>query len=729
MALANAQATKEADSTTNPVGSEEFKSALAAILPAEVCQRLGDCDPVSSGKLRWVNEGIGGLDAPPARSLAEIANAFFEALKTRPLDEIAAVQTLRVTHATAHPYEVPLFADGLRQPAVARDVAAVVAGNPAPSQSPLLTNRNRAELRSDQEVLPDPPFPEYTLAGDVLVELGSTEAVDIYGTTAFPSTTQFDDADRGRSLKDKRQGRWPSGAKGTRLSSDAVFGFTVESDGTVKLPRRKVLLLRIENIPATAPGELGPGKDGRTPLRLEWLADGKPSTVLGDVKARHVFPDGKARRLDIEIAGHARHGVLMRSADSLGINGHPLIEGTDIVIPEPHGGHVVSVWLDATTRPAEPIATSPIPAFVWKATVSGKTRIALVRIALGRGWYSSGEEERLGIVLWPPNIFDRDPGMFFDDRVTRNVSPGSPMSLEDFMDEDLGPGGRFVTRWGADPLRPALHLSSTTPRRTFIDPSAFGDLIADEGLGFRGIPVSEVQMPVVSNTGDGQSQGAATTLPVSLVTYAPRFDVETEQWYVDAAIEHPYEYQPFLRLGLVRYQEHAPPHLRVSFPVVQWVQLLPRRDTRVKTVSTQKDMRSVQVVVEGPGDTTLLPGYPTGGTSTVMQPKMSLSLVREYWNAAGVLCRHINSLPTMTYEVRQTGGLYYSGPLVTWSGSVDVPNHSTSKYSVYIEERIPFLPAGYRHEPVAPSLASDVMTPQRPDLVQAGPRFSVTVKI
>lgn len=729
--------------------------ALSAILPPTVCERFADCDPEDRSKLRWVNEGIGGLEAPRSRVLGEIAKALHATLRTRPLDEIAAVQTLRATHATAYAHEVPLFAKGPRTPVVVRDVEAAILAAPVDTTSPLFALR--AELRKEQQPVDDKPPadtkpvpvrpPEYILKGDLLVELASTEGFDIYARTAFPSTTQFDDRNRGRILKDKRDGTWPQGAK-RPLTATEVFGFDVAADGAVTLPRVRVLLSRVENLPIQGTGTRIPDNDGRTAVPLESLGwqgnEEELLTLWGDVKVRHIFPDGKARRLDLEVVCRARHGLLMRSADSLGRNGHPLVEGSDVEDRETSGETLSCVWLEATTRPSEPVALSPIPAFVWKRTAGGKTRIAVVRIPLGRGWLSSGEEERLGIVLWPPNIFSRDPEEFANDRVSRNVSPGVAMTLDDFTDEDLGPGGRFITRWGADPLRPAVDLPSEAAPRTFVDPTAFGDLEAGQGLGFRAMPVPDVEMPVAASA-DDQSPTAATTLRVSLVTYEPRFDIETEGWYVDAAIEHPFEHQPFLRLGLVRYQEHAPPHLRCSLPVVQWVQLLPRRDTRVKTVCTYKDGRKVEVVVEGPGDSILTMSEAARAASTVMEPIMTVRLVRQYVNAAGISCRHVGEAREMKPEARQTGGLYSGGPIVSWKSCIDVPSTSShSTYSVYVEERTPYLPASYAHEPVSPHLASDDMSRRRvsptaaagnkpppylKDLVHSGPRFSVAIAV
>ena len=52
--------------------------------------------------------------------------------------------------------------------------------------------------------------------------------------------------------------------------------------------------------------------------------------------------------------------------------------------------------------------------------------------------------------------------------------------------------------------------------------------------------------------------------------------------------------------------------------------------------------------------------------------------------------------------------------LVSWRSCIDIPNMSLhSIYSVYVEERTPYLPASYRRNSVSPQLASDDMSKQR----------------
>lgn len=79
-----------------------------------------------------------------------------------------------------------------------------------------------------------------------------------------------------------------------------------------------------------------------------------------------------------------------------------------------------SVWIWATRRPDRPAPLSIMPAFRWmpgREGIGGKeageswpilARKCLLRVRLRRPWFSSGEGERLGIVLWPPKLLSPD---------------------------------------------------------------------------------------------------------------------------------------------------------------------------------------------------------------------------------------------------------------------------------------------------------------------------------
>jgi hypothetical protein len=55
-------------------------------------------------------------------------------------------------------------------------------------------------------------------------------------------------------------------------------------------------------------------------------------------------------------------------------------------------------------------------------------------------------------------------------------------------------------------------------------------------------------------------------MAVSLITYATRFDPEQGIWYADIDISPCSAVYPFVRLGSVRFQPHAPRILQGSEP-------------------------------------------------------------------------------------------------------------------------------------------------------------------
>jgi len=86
---------------------------------------------------------------------------------------------------------------------------------------------------------------------------------------------------------------------------------------------------------------------------------------------------------------------------------------------------------------------------------------------------------------------------------------------------------------------------------------------------------------------------------VSLLTYRPRFDPDDETWFADVTIRPGADPQPFVRLGLVRYQPNASELLRVSEPVIEWAQIPEDRTVTVKV--DKDDPRRIEVIVSGAG--------------------------------------------------------------------------------------------------------------------------------
>ncbi len=500
---------------------------------------------------------------------------------------------------------------------------------------------------------------------------------EIIATTAFPTTSTFDDRNRRRSSRDVRNRVWPpKDLAGKPLTPEDVFGFGVDGDGKVELPPCSITLLRVDGLPAPELAGLQRLADGRCAIPLDVYSAGSSTTSLGIVKESHKFPDKKARQLELRIRAIGRHAEFMETAKRPASHGRWLRSGKllppgDICV---ESEHPIKVWMPADIRPAKPVARSPIPAFAWNRSLDcgnpgsstrSVTRRMVVRIPLERGWWSSGEDEQLGIVLWPPNIFQHDGDNLTNDKVTtvplsKDERPRD-MDLSDFLDDDLGPGGRYITRWGADPIRSGVDdAGKPNTGGSFIPAHAFSDYSRPHECEFIATPVENVEMPIedgpfesavllataaaaaaaartggsvkadgaaaisgavnppgstaatqasnaknTSGTGaDAETTRAESTLMVSLLAYQPRFDVETESWYVDVGVECDREAEPFVRFGMVRYQPHAPANKQVSYPIVQWAQLLPRRHVDVESTISQTqikvDIKVIGLAVDSP---------------------------------------------------------------------------------------------------------------------------------
>jgi hypothetical protein len=111
-----------------------------------------------------------------------------------------------------------------------------------------------------------------------------------------------------------------------------------------------------------------------------------------------------------------------------------------------------------------------------------------------------------------------------------------------------------------------------------------------ENLGWHSPATAEpalvpgAKIPVQIPAPPGTSDPVTVLRDVNLLTYAPCFDVDREQWFVDLDLSAPETPNVFARLGLVRFQPNAiSDELKVSDPVVVWTQLMPERKLKVHT--------------------------------------------------------------------------------------------------------------------------------------------------
>jgi hypothetical protein len=768
-----------------------FAQPAAAALPSDFEKAVagltqlvgGDVHPTvaagfdvgAAAATKWYGpSGIstGGVGIKPAAKLVR------DFMLKSPLPDIAAVQTIDAVHAVDKPVVAPKFpfpAPDSKKSSLTTVVLARV--DPADREKQLTAAPANWDLSSWGTT--SEGLSKVVFGGQVWMDRVTSATLELRAECVSPRSTAFDDPKRSRTREDRQRGLWPveSGKKNYKKAA-AIFGFDkIGPYGEVSLPRRRVTLLRFERIVET-------GVDENFDLAGEQLRalTADPDQNPCSVSEPDPMTDTLARQLTLRLVETTRYQPLLtrpgekwtpvqengddslqdlpltRSSNERQLAGQESAEGAE------KSGHIFTIWLPAARRP-DRLATRTIePSFIWTEGVENytspaglvekaqvKRRIPLLRIYVERPWFSSGEGERLGIVLWPPGLLDLSNNDICENIVARE-NPLDPvtnktMDLSDFDDLDLGPGGAFVTRWGADPIR-----GGPGPEGVLMPPHAFSDRVAAAGLS-RAIFVSKAMMPIpqpdkssaptaaLTPSADGCAAPASIVaaptagasekpqwLQVALLTYEPYFDVDQERWFVDVALDPFDTVEPFVRLGLVRYQEHAPSHLQVSEPVVEWAQILPRRTLRV-VVGAKTSTQGWPIRVD------VLGGAALRGKDDGLQrasvtpherlPRMRISLREAVTSAAGV-ATETDVKPEILVDASPAIGLRGADGR-EWSTTFyldeDPRPNDKRQFIVSVEEIEEFAPSSYEHEPVTAEEAKKA----KPE--NHGPRYAARLEI
>jgi hypothetical protein len=260
-----------------------------------------------------------------------------------------------------------------------------------------------------------------------------------------------------------------------------------------------------------------------TPFALssERLVDGSETVRLADNTASYkpYDADNKSGDYVMDYTG----GTIRRTKSSEAASAIP--QDTDLEITfieqpitrEMENPRTLDVL--STARPSAPKLLYIVPTFSWQSGTSGKgdgtiesTRTGGgIRIYLERPWYSSGDGELLGVVLWP--------------------GPSSISIAHDDQHEKIKP---FVTQWGLDPV----FLSGSITALPTLD--AFK--LSKQEYQATGLVLEEVP---------------DEDLAVNIAGHEVAYDSERQLWYCDMQIDAGSTYYPFIRLALVRYQPHS----------------------------------------------------------------------------------------------------------------------------------------------------------------------------
>jgi hypothetical protein len=190
----------------------------------------------------------------------------------------------------------------------------------------------------------------------------------------------------------------------------------------------------------------------------------------------------------------------------------------------------ILVDVPSSARPLAPDVLYVVPTFGWERQNSTnlKTEVRFgngLRVYLNRPWYSSGEGELLGVVLWP-----------------QAEAPPSDAQREASKE--------IITQWGLDPLWDAGSL----------DP-----------------------VPAISNLAATARTAPGLTIEESAQTvdvagYSVGYDAGRRLWYCDVVFSGVPAYMPFVRLALARYQPSSISGVELSRVVLaDFAQLAPDR--------------------------------------------------------------------------------------------------------------------------------------------------------
>lgn len=563
--------------------------------------------------------------------------------------------------------------------------------------------------------------------GRIAIDLDTSSQLTVWASAAVVA----DDVARARD----RRKPLPTSAE-----TKKIYGFAVGDDGTVKFDSQRIELLRTKDLSSEIdPKDTSPDADGRNILDLMFA----PQNVVRQFERRYVFPNPGASELHLALEARSRFEHMLVRQDE---KGQPLVKLPDPLTAE---GAKAVFWLPSS-KPPDPIdGKSLLPAFVWTEKSDGKEieRRMLVRIRLRRPWFSSGEGERLGIVLWPPELLDPTKRA----AIARNNADGHHYS--NFDDSDLGPGGQFITRWGSDPIR-----RGPVQIGWFMPLEAFRDALPDiAGTRNKAVSVRNVMMPIPRGKADDGNGGGSqpgnnnanqpqATMNVSLLTYEPKFDIGEECWYVDAEISPLAFAYPFVRLGLVRYQPHAPMEWQVSEPIVEYIQLMPQRNVvvNVERSAGASSGHPVRIDVYGPGSDLVEIDAGDGAAAgsnvdTLHRPVLKARVLRA---ADGAKAYSGEAQGPIVSEVTATG---LDGKLLKWNSASDVNMFEPRRgenglqwsfrfvlkddprvvpHSVLLEEVDRMLPT----DPVAEATRQG-KAPGFPVVADSGPRFALKIRI
>lgn len=398
--------------------------------------------------------------------------------------------------------------------------------------------------------------------------------------------------------------------------------------------------------------------------------------------------DGKAHRLMPRLIATSRFTEYLPD---------PLESKTGVGQYEEASDRAPDIWIPATSRPSRVALDRIIPIFRWYDESRSNDEITFERkISLrifvnsdpsrpDEYWWSTGEGEMLGIVCWPANLMSSKP---YD---AQCVDEAERVNFDRF-EAAVGEARGYVTRWGADPisLSGAPDDIISADRFAIMPPDRF-TAVSRRADRVR-LPVRNTGVPPAPGSGDQPEciveQGRDDNFLVSVAAYDPKVDEHNGEIYFDIAIDPGAAHQPFVQLGLARYQPNAVAELELSEPTTHWCNLMPERAGKVMF----KNDREFVLQVHGVGfhQRDLGPGH-DGVRHLSDRPLLNVRLMRAVSPNAMGKGEKIEWLPVVDGHGNPIEWLQISsharGAEMWWWLSIKLPHaRNERQYGLLVEE-------------------------------------------
>jgi len=249
-------------------------------------------------------------------------------------------------------------------------------------------------------------------------------------------------------------------------------------------------------------------------------------------------------------------------------------------------GKAKKLNVDNSARPAAPKVKYVVPSFGWKTQVKDQvlTRMRIgggLRVYLDRPWYSSGDDELLGVIM-------------------AQVDKNAPQKPDDILIP-------YITQCGLDPIWKTGLPVTALDRTDFKNYNAHAENLTLEELTSQALIFHHIE----GGLNSGGIGNIVTNTPlittgkrVNVVGYAPEFNEERKLWFADIQFnpDRLSSYYPFVRLALARFQPYSIPGSDAYLSRVvmtDFIQLVPTRTLQVSYTKKFEDKIKLSVVLVG----------------------------------------------------------------------------------------------------------------------------------